>query len=298
MALSEPDRELFYKLLTPLHFYANHKYKLFAKYQTLEEFRNCPTADRMVIRNKIIEDPALIDQFVADNPESFTYEELEILQGWRQYQVKDRFILERHLKKGSIFVASDPQIVYLVSGITSPLSEMIFAEMLPMMLETVIMPFKGKIVYDGLLSHTPIQFGSNVAKTWAKAYLAAKQSKKVITTFGEQIGKEDDKPARKRKRESEEPKVPFEMKKELEELARRAKRVKEEAQPGRESSAASVLLNASQMMKRIVDGGPNLKRAVTSVRKSLELLENELKGPLDEKDEPASALLAGGMSPG
>jgi hypothetical protein len=39
------------------------------------------------------------------------------------------------------------------------------------------------------------------------------------------------------------------------------------------------------MMKRIVDGGPNLKRAVTSVRKSLELLDNELKGTLDEKDE-------------
>lgn len=99
------------------------------------------------------------------------------------------------------------------------------------------------------------------------------------------LGKEEEKPARKRKREPEEPKVPFEMKKELEELARRAKRVKEEAQPGRESSAASVLLNAAQMMKRVVESAPNLKRAVTSVRKSLELLENELKGALDEKDE-------------
>lgn len=107
----------------------------------------------------------------------------------------------------------------------------------------------------------------------------------VITTFGEMRGKEEEKPVRKRKRENEEPKVPFEMKKELEEFARKAKRVKDEAQPGRESSAASVLLNAAQMMKRIVDGGPNLKRAVTSVRKSLELLDNELKGTLDEKDE-------------
>jgi hypothetical protein len=76
--------------------------------------------------------------------------------------------------------------------------------MLPLILETVIMPFKGKIVYaalplfhsfldrflcslltlcecsyDGLLSHTPIQIGSTLAKTWAKSYLAAKQSKKV-----------------------------------------------------------------------------------------------------------------------
>jgi len=284
MALSEQDRELFYKLLTPLHFYANFKLSLFSNYTTLEDFKQCPVTDRMVIRNKILEDPSLIDQFIHDNPEGFNQDELDILRAWRQYQIKDKFILERHLKKGSIFIAGEQQ-VYLVSGITSPLSDMIFAEMLPLILETVIMPFKGKIVYDGLLSHTPIQIGSTLAKTWAKSYLAAKQSKKVITTFGEMRGKEEEKPVRKRKRENEEPKVPFEMKKELEEFARKAKRVKDEAQPGRESSAASVLLNAAQMMKRIVDGGPNLKRAVTSVRKSLELLDNELKGTLDEKDE-------------
>jgi hypothetical protein len=69
------------------------------------------------------------------------------IRAWRQYQIKDKFILERHLKKGSIFIAGDQQQVYLVSGITSPLSDMIFAEMLPLILETVIMPFKGKIVY-------------------------------------------------------------------------------------------------------------------------------------------------------
>lgn len=71
------------------------------------------------------------------------------LRAWRQYQIKDKFILERHLKKGSIFIAGEQQ-VYLVSGITSPLSDMIFAEMLPLILETVIMPFKGKIVYAAL----------------------------------------------------------------------------------------------------------------------------------------------------
>jgi len=97
--------------------------------------------------------------------------------------------------------------------------------------------------------------------------------------------KEHDKQTTKRKRESEEPKAPFEMRKEVEEFTRRAKRVKEEAQPGRESSAASVLLNAAQMMKRIVEGGPNLKRAVTSVRKSLELLDNELLGTGDDKSD-------------
>jgi hypothetical protein len=80
MALSEQDRELFYRLLTPLHFYANCKLGLFSNYGTLEEFKLCPVTDRMIIRNKILEEPALMDQFILENPEGFNQDELDIVR--------------------------------------------------------------------------------------------------------------------------------------------------------------------------------------------------------------------------
>ena len=93
MALSEQDRELFYKLLTPLHFYANFKLSLFSNYTTLEDFKQCPVTDRMIIRNKILEDPSLIDQFIHDNPEGFNQDELDIVRVPPPFSSHDMLLL-------------------------------------------------------------------------------------------------------------------------------------------------------------------------------------------------------------
>ena len=67
----------------------------------------------------------------------------------------------RHLKKGSIFISRDDQ-VYVVHGIQDPLEEVIPSYALPQMVEAVLLPFKGMIIYDGLLSGYNVHFGSGI----------------------------------------------------------------------------------------------------------------------------------------
>ena len=60
-------------------------------------------------------------------------------------------MMERHLKKGTIFISLEDEEVYQVSGIISSWEEMFFGAPMPLMLEATFMPFRDVIISDGLV---------------------------------------------------------------------------------------------------------------------------------------------------
>jgi hypothetical protein len=127
------------------------------------------------------EDPELIAAYVRDNPDALQEDQLQIVQK-RSGFIKGSFFILRHLKKGSIFIGKDDR-VYAVHGIQDPLHEVIPSYALPQMVEAILLPFKGKIIYDGLLSGYSIHFGGGIRSNLNRIYMAARQKGRIITTL-------------------------------------------------------------------------------------------------------------------
>ena len=66
--------------------------------------------------NKLWSDGTLIDDYLAQA--QLSDENRNIVSSWKKH-ISGKFILERHLKKGSIFISLDDKKVYLVKGLNS-----------------------------------------------------------------------------------------------------------------------------------------------------------------------------------
>ena len=79
------------------------------------------------------------------------------------------------MKKGSIFISADDLEVYSVLGLFSSWEEMFVYRPLPVMLEAVLLPFRDKIITDGLVVSYHIVFGRGAATDFKDAYMNAKK---------------------------------------------------------------------------------------------------------------------------
>jgi len=164
-----------------LQYYVNQKNGFHKKITTFDEYANLATEKKLKARNALWEHPELIEAYVQENPDALPPGELEIVQKWKGF-VKGSFFLLRHLKKGSIFIGDGDQ-VYSVHGIQDALEEVIPTYALPQMVIAVLLPFKGQIIYDGLLEGYNIQIGGGIRSNLNHAYAVAKQKDRIITTL-------------------------------------------------------------------------------------------------------------------
>ena len=119
-------------------------------------------------------------------------EELEIVKGWKTF-VRGDFFIERILRNYVIFIQGKK--VYRVSPLNTPFEDIV--PFLPFYVRTVLLPFKGKIVYDGLLEGYNIYIGGGIKAQLKEVYMVAKQQGRIITRLDER--KQRRAPARPRK---------------------------------------------------------------------------------------------------
>lgn len=182
MKLAEEDVDLFLKLHPALLFYANQQLRIVDGVPTLEKFMELPLEKKVKIRDALYDRVSLIDSFVAENPFNFSPGELEIVAGWRNF-VKRTFYLLRYLKRYAIFLEGEtPPKAYGVVALTNTFEE-ILGPRLPIMLETVLLPFKGQIVYDGFLTPYRIIFGGGIRRELNDYYREAKHRVGIITSL-------------------------------------------------------------------------------------------------------------------
>lgn len=125
---------------------------------------------------------SVIDEYVSKKGTNLTDEDKEIVLGWKRF-VRGKFIVERHLKKGSVFIKADDCRVYLVSGLASTWEEMLRFRRLPAIIETTLLPFKEVIISDGLIMMSNISFGRGAAQDFKEAYMTAKGKGKIHKTL-------------------------------------------------------------------------------------------------------------------
>jgi hypothetical protein len=126
----------------------------------------------------------LLNEFVSENPAHLPGDELQIVQSWERRVAGDFFVL-RHLKRYTIFVSSgEPPKVYGVLGLYDSLDDVLRGRPLPVLVSAVLLPFKGRIIYDGLFTSRNIIFGGGIRGDLNETYQAAKQNGAIIESLG------------------------------------------------------------------------------------------------------------------
>jgi hypothetical protein len=181
MKLNSDDVKLFYKLNWALLFYTNQKYPVIKNLKE-PDFKNKPPADIKNLFEKLISHRELIDSFVYQNPFNFTEEELEIIKSWKNY-VKSDFWVMAYLRDYTVFWKnSGEQKVYGVLGLQDNIRNVI-PRALPQYVETIFLPFRGKIIYCGFINGYNVQIEGNLQIGLQEEYKKARRQHNIITSL-------------------------------------------------------------------------------------------------------------------
>ena len=259
MKLSEKDTKLFFQLMWALQFYVNHKLKIH-DIQRIDDYADSATDQKVKVREALYENIELIDSFVQENPQNFSSENLAIISDWKKFN-RGSFFIERLLKKYAVFIQEDK--VYGVLGLSQSFDELPYNANVPLYVDTVLLPFKGKIVYDGLLGFRNIYFGGGIKRSLKETYMRAKQNNRIIDSLQKSQVENQNK---------SEPKSLKKWKPELEELARKAKMLKGSVEHPAIYSPAFSLVKASIEFAQLAVSGESdreiLHKALQKVRRA------------------------------
>lgn len=171
MTLSVEDGKLYYKLWGELLGFVNQKYKV---NKSIKKMAGLDPRDVKQMSDKMCDDLSVIDEYLARHKE-IPEEQRDIIKGWKR-SVRGKFIIERHLKRGSILISMEDEAVYQVGGINTSIEEMFYYAPMPLMVETTLMPFRDVIITNGLIMPYNIVIGSNIKRSLKDTYMAAKKN--------------------------------------------------------------------------------------------------------------------------
>lgn len=143
------DCDLFYKLYFALLEYTNNEYKI---NQSLKIYKNkyLNPQELYPIINKFFENKeTIVDRVVKENPYKLNKLELEYLKDFKR-GIRDKFIIYKYEKEYTLI--SNNNTIYMVKGLRCPIDEIVDYRDLPYAMETSLIPFRGYIVYDGIIA--------------------------------------------------------------------------------------------------------------------------------------------------
>ena len=181
--LAPHELEQFLKLHRALMFFVNQRLSVVPdKIATPEEFAALPPEVRLLVREALNGNLDLIETFVVENPAHLTEDELDIVRSWR-HLVTGQFYVFRELKKVTVFLsATSPAIAYGILALSQPFEELI-GPSLPVLTQTVLLPYKNRIVYDGLMSSYNISFGPGIRRNLIQEFKDAKARQGIVTSL-------------------------------------------------------------------------------------------------------------------
>ena len=178
--LPDEDGNLFFELWWPLLNFVNKTKKVVNK-KVIKE-GEIQVSELKRIANRLWGVPELIDDYLNGEGKTLPEDHQNIIRGWKR-AVSGRFVMERHMKNGSILISLGDERVYLVHGIKSSLEEMFFGWHLPVVMDATLIPFRNVIICDGLIIPLSIHLGSGITKNLRENYMTAKRQREILTSL-------------------------------------------------------------------------------------------------------------------
>jgi len=168
--LSPDESRLFYETWFGLISYVNER-KSVVRAKIKPEYPN--TIDWMMIkkvRDVLWNEPELINEYIGET--ELPQEKIDILMLWRSKHKKGMFLIMEYRPEYAVAIAPNSQgkdLLYGIKGICNSVANALQRE-LPVQIETVLLPFKGKIIYDSFMSVIDIRFGGGARELFSEIY--------------------------------------------------------------------------------------------------------------------------------
>lgn len=165
-SLDENDTALFYDIYLALLEYTNKKYKIVKGLKKIYHRSHLEPEKMAKIRNFLFDHRNIIDDFIKKNPFQFDEEKLALIKDFK-YAVKGMGIIIKYEADYTVISMQDDNF-YAILGLTTNIDEVIPNEQLPYPVQITLLPWRNKIIYDGLLESYAIQVGKNMKKMIAE----------------------------------------------------------------------------------------------------------------------------------
>jgi hypothetical protein len=182
MLLDRIECELFFRLHRRLMFFVHQRTNVARlKLASPDDFAVAPPQLRLQVRNALTDNLDLIDVFAAENPFGLSNDDLEIVRSWR-HLVAGRLYVFRELKNYTVFLGGSPAVAYGVVALSQPFEDLVGPH-LPVLVDGVLLPFKGRIVYDSMLNTYNISFGRGIRRMLNESFKEAKARQGIVTSL-------------------------------------------------------------------------------------------------------------------
>ena len=181
--LSRSECTLFYETWYGLMGFVNEREKVISA--SIKPVYPNPISDEEVykVREVFWENPEMIDDYV--NATALSKEKIELLKAWRDHHKRGMFFLVDYTPEYAVVIGvgdNKEDKLYGIKGISRSLSDTMQRE-IPIQLETVLLPFKDKIIYDSYMTSTSISYGEGAKKALREMYERAIKHG-IITQWG------------------------------------------------------------------------------------------------------------------
>lgn len=168
--LNSEECRLFYETWFGLMSFVNER-KSVIKAKIKPEYPN-PVTDMMVhkVREVLWEKPELIDEYISET--ELPQEKIDILKLWRTNHKKGMFFILEYQPEYAVAIAPNEQgedRLYAIKGISNSVANTLQRK-LPAQIEAVLLPFKGKIIYDSFMSSMPIGYAEGAKAAFREMY--------------------------------------------------------------------------------------------------------------------------------
>lgn len=150
------DAKLFYKIYFALLEFTNKKYKINNDVKIYNHNGINPFEIKDIVDKYWENKDAITLEFCLSNPYKFNKEELNITSDFKK-GIRSMFIISKYELEYTAFMEKDK--IYMVKGLNDNIDIIIPYSELPHVAITSVIPFKGNLVYDGMLLGMDIRMG-------------------------------------------------------------------------------------------------------------------------------------------
>jgi len=182
MRLDPDNRKLFFVLYFHILAYSNRHTQAVPGEIEPEDIADLMPLDLHPIRDALYDRPELIAAFVEENLFGLAPDVLAIVSQWRHF-IRGTFYVLRQLSQHAIFLPfEDSTRAFGVLALNDTF-ETLVRQPLPALLDTVLLPFRGCIISDGLMKLRSVTLGGGIRRDLNDLYDTAKARYGVITSL-------------------------------------------------------------------------------------------------------------------
>ncbi|MFE3847851.1 hypothetical protein ACFX5D_07725 [Flavobacterium sp. LB3P45] len=180
MTLTDIEYKAFLRTHLELLFYVGHKSKIIADDIIFNVFVDLNFSIKLKCRDFLLDNKKLLDDYIAENFDKLTTEQISILTGFKK-TISSDFVIFKCLTNNAVFIDTKDNRFYAVKALSDSFDQ--FFDRFPVLVKTTLLPFNDHIIYDGFIKPTGVYFGSGMTSTMKEEYKLAKKNNQILTTI-------------------------------------------------------------------------------------------------------------------